>query len=35
MDESATPEEQNANMLEAVRKIMETFPPAAATKAAN
>jgi hypothetical protein len=35
MDDSATPEEQNANMLEAVRKIMETFPPGVAKKAGS
>ena len=35
MDESATPQEQDANMLEAVRKIMESFPPGAARKAGS
>lgn len=35
LDDDATPEEQNANMLEAVRKIMENFPPASSSKASS
>jgi len=35
LDDGATPEEQNANMLEAVRKIMENFPPASSSKAGS
>ena len=35
LDDGATPEQQNANMLEAVRKIMENFPPASSSKAGS